>query len=111
MGQKIGDIGAPVSAPIHASVSGKVVAIEPRLNSNGTKVNSVVIENDGLDTPDESLLSLGTDLNDPDAIVKLIREAGMWYGRATFPTAFKKSQAERERSIRLLLTAPNASRT
>ena len=51
MGQKIGDSGAPVSAPIHAPVSGKVIAIEPRLHANGTMVNSVVIENDGLDTP------------------------------------------------------------
>ena len=29
LGQKIGDSDRPVSAPIHASVSGKVVAIEP----------------------------------------------------------------------------------
>ena len=28
MGQKIGDNPAPVSAPVHASVSGRVVAIE-----------------------------------------------------------------------------------
>lgn len=91
MGQKIGDSGAPVSAPIHASVSGKVVAIEPRPNCNGTKVNSVVIENDGLDTPDDSLIADGgADLSDPDAIVKLIREAGIvGMGGATFPTAFK----------------------
>ena len=30
MGQKIADNPAPVSAPIHATVSGKVIAIEPR---------------------------------------------------------------------------------
>ena len=30
MYQKIGENPAPVSAPVHASVSGKVVAIEPR---------------------------------------------------------------------------------
>ena len=31
MGQKIGENGdAPVSAPVHASVSGKVIAVEPR---------------------------------------------------------------------------------
>ena len=35
LGQKIGDSPKPVSAPIHASVSGKVIAIEPRLNSMG----------------------------------------------------------------------------
>ena len=30
MGQKIGENPAPVSAPVHASVSGTVVAVEPR---------------------------------------------------------------------------------
>ena len=30
MGQKIGDNPAPVSAPVHSPVSGKVIAIEPR---------------------------------------------------------------------------------
>lgn len=35
MGQKIGENPAPVSAPVHASVSGKVVAIEPRPPSSG----------------------------------------------------------------------------
>ena len=30
MGQKIGDSPAPVAAPIHSPVSGKVVAVEPR---------------------------------------------------------------------------------
>lgn len=46
MGQCIAESTAPVSAPIHASVSGTVVAIEPRPHPNGTKVLSVVIEND-----------------------------------------------------------------
>ena len=50
MGQMIGDSNAPVSAPIHASVSGKVIAVEPRLHPNGCMVTSVVIENDFNDT-------------------------------------------------------------
>jgi len=88
LGQKIADSPAPVSAPIHASVSGKVVAIEPRLHSNGTMVNSIVIENDGLDTPAE--FTPCADDSDPDAIVAAIREAGIvGMGGATFPTAFK----------------------
>ena len=91
LGQKIGDAGSPVSAPIHASVSGKVVKIEPRLHANGTMVNSVVIENDGLYTPCETMVPATEEqLNDPDAIAKLIREAGIvGMGGATFPTAFK----------------------
>lgn len=91
LGQKIGDTAAPVSAPIHASVSGKVVAIEPRLNSNGSMVNSVVIENDGLNTPSETMVPhTEEELSDPDTLASIIREAGIvGMGGATFPTAFK----------------------
>ena len=46
-GQKIADAGGFVSAPIHASCSGKVKAIEMRLVPTGSMVNSIVIENDG----------------------------------------------------------------
>lgn len=91
LGQKIGDASAPVSAPIHASVSGKVIAIEPRLNSNGSMVNSVVIENDGLNTPCETMVPhTEEELSDPDTLASIIREAGIvGMGGATFPTAFK----------------------
>ena len=44
-GQKIGD-GEGLCVPVHASVSGKVVAVEPRRHPNGSQVLSVVIEND-----------------------------------------------------------------
>ena len=36
-----------MSAPIYASVSGTVKAIEPRVNPTGSKVNSIIIANDG----------------------------------------------------------------
>ena len=36
-----------LSAPIYASVSGTVKVIEPRFTPAGSKVNSIVIENDG----------------------------------------------------------------
>ena len=92
-GQKIGDTGAPVSAPIHASVSGKVVAVEPRLHSNGAMVNSVVIENDGLDTPCETIQPRTEDevkALSGDDIAAIIRECGIvGMGGATFPTGFK----------------------
>lgn len=44
MGQKIADNPAPVSAPIHATVSGKVIAIEPRPHPLGDMVPAIVIE-------------------------------------------------------------------
>ena len=46
VGQLIGYNDAPVSAPVHATVSGKVVAVEPRRHMLGYMVMSVVIEND-----------------------------------------------------------------
>ena len=46
-GQKIAEAGGFVSAPIYASVSGTVKAIEQRFNPTGSKVDCIVIENDG----------------------------------------------------------------
>ena len=91
MGQKIGDNPAPVSAPVHASVSGKVVAVEPRPHPLGDMIMSVVIENDYQDTPCNDLSPLtDEELKNPDAILARIREAGVvGMGGAMFPTAFK----------------------
>ena len=47
VGQKIAEAGGFVSAPIYSSVSGTVKAIEPRFNPTGTKVNCIIVENDG----------------------------------------------------------------
>ena len=57
LGQVIGRSEAAVSAVIHASVSGTVAAVEPRLHPNGQTVMSVVIENDHLDRMDEGVHS------------------------------------------------------
>lgn len=91
MGQKIGDNPAPVSAPIHSPVSGKVIAIEPRPHPLGDNIMAVVIENDGLDTPCTDLAPLTeAELNDQEAILQRIRDAGIvGMGGAMFPTAFK----------------------
>ena len=91
MGQKIGENPAPVSAPVHASVSGTVVAVEPRPHPLGDMILSVVIENDYQDTPCEDMLPLTEEqLKDPEAILERIREAGVvGMGGAMFPTAFK----------------------
>lgn len=91
MGQKIGENPAAVSAPVHASVSGKVVAIEPRPHPLGDMIMSIVIENDYQDTPCEDLPPLTeAELKDPEDILRRIREAGVvGMGGAMFPTAFK----------------------
>ena len=51
-GQKIGD-GEGLCVPVHASVSGRVVAVEPRPHTSGRMVMAVVIENDFKDAPIE----------------------------------------------------------
>ena len=53
-GQKIGD-NQGLCVPVHASVSGKVKAVEAKAHSSGTTMMSVVIENDHLGTLDESI--------------------------------------------------------
>ena len=90
MGQLIAMVNAPVSAPIHSSVSGTVTAIEPRPFPIGGRMLSVVIENDGLDTP-KFMRPLGKkELKDPQAILQRIRDAGIvGMGGAMFPTEFK----------------------
>ena len=76
MGQKIADNPAPVSAPIHATVSGKVIAIEPRPHPLGDMIPAIVIENDFQDTPCTDLAPLTPEqLKDPEAILERIREA------------------------------------
>lgn len=91
-GQLIGEATGFVSAPVHASVSGRVIAIGEFPNAMGRMVMSVVIENDGRDewsilrdNPDYMSLS-------PDQIREKIRDAGIvGMGGAAFPTIVKLS--------------------
>ena len=87
-GQKIGD-GEGLCVPVHASVSGTVVAIEPRPHVRGNLVESIVIENDGkYETVVPSIPS--TD----DEILHAIREAGIvGMGGAAFPGNVKALSA------------------
>ena len=90
MYQKIGESPAPVSAPVHASVSGKVVAVEPRPHPLGDMIMSVVIENDFQDTPELMEPLTEEQMKHPEAILERIREAGVvGMGGAMFPTAVK----------------------
>lgn len=90
MGQKIADNEAPLSAPVHASVSGTVKAVEPRPHPLGDMIMSIVIENDYKDEPEFMEPLTEQQLRDPEAILDRIREAGIvGCGGAMFPTAFK----------------------
>ena len=79
-GQKIGD-GEGLCVPVHASVSGTVVAIEPRPHTRGGLVNAVVIAND-FQNESVTMPHATTD----DEILHAIREAGIvGMGGAAFP--------------------------
>lgn len=112
MGQKIGDNPAPVSAPVHSPVSGKVIAIEPRPHPLGDMIMAIVIENDYQDTPCTDLAPLTEEqLKDPEAILARLREAGIvGMGGAMFPTAFK-IRGGLGKVDTLIITVPNASLT
>ena len=91
VGQQIGEMTAYVSAPIHASISGKVVAVEPRPHFNGTNVLSVVIENDYQDTLDPSVKPVEHPENlTAQELVEIVKNAGVvGLGGATFPPHVK----------------------
>ena len=93
-GQKIGD-NQGLCVPVHASVSGKVKAVEVRPHTNGSTVLSVVIENDHLDTLCETVRPRTQEEVDeltPEQLVDIIHEAGIvGMGGATFPTHVKLS--------------------
>lgn len=93
-GQKIGD-NQGLCVPVHASVSGKVKAVEPRAHTNGSMVLSVVIENDHLDTLCETVkprTQEEVDALTPEELVDIIHEGGIvGMGGATFPTHVKLS--------------------
>lgn len=94
-GQKIAEAGGFVSAPIYATVSGTVVAIEPRRVVTGDSILSIIIENDGIYgeviypkmKPLEELTKA--------EIILAVKEAGIvGMGGAGFPTHVKLSPKE-----------------
>ena len=94
-GQKIAEAGGFVSAPIYASVSGTVKAIEPRFNPTGSKVNCIIIENDGEYTEVEYAPVKPFAELSKEEILGLIGNAGVvGMGGAGFPTKVKLSPKE-----------------
>ena len=104
-GQLIAEAGGFVSANIHASVSGTVKTIEPRLTSSGTKVNSIVIENDNLYETVE-LVKNEKPIAELTAaeILDAIKTAGIvGMGGAGFPTHVKLSPKEPDKIDRIIV--------
>ena len=90
-GQKIGEAGGFVSAPVHSSVSGTVKGMEMRLGATGTMANSIIIENDGKYEETEFVPARLEELT-KEEILKRIQDGGVvGMGGAGFPTHVKLS--------------------
>lgn len=99
VGQKIAEASGFVSAHIHSGISGIVKGIEPRMTVGGTKVMSIVIENDGLfETIDFSKNKKPLEQMYREDVKEAIKEAGIvGMGGAGFPTHVKLSPKEEEK--------------
>lgn len=93
-GQLIAKAGGFVSAPIYASVSGTVKAIEPRRTVVGDNVNSIVIENDGLYEEVEYEPAELSALSKEEIIARVQKGGVVGMGGAGFPTHVKLSPKE-----------------
>jgi len=91
VGQVIGEAAGFISAPVHASVSGKVIAIEDRPHATRGKCLSVVIESDGKNALHSSVKpARGLNELTPDEIIDIVKNAGIvGMGGAGFPTYVK----------------------
>ena len=97
-GQKIAEAGGFVSAPIYATVSGTVKAIEPRRVVTGDSVMSIIIENDGLYEEVEYPKRKPPEEMTKEEIIECVKEAGIvGMGGAGFPTFIKLSPKEPEK--------------
>ncbi len=92
VGQKIAEAPSFISANVHSSVSGTVIAVEPRVHPNkGPGVLSIVIRSDGKNTLDESVHPF-PDLDNlsKEEIIDIVRDKGITgMGGAGFPTYVK----------------------
>jgi len=88
VGQIIAEGGGFVSAPIHASVSGKVKKLDEILGSNGAYMTAIVIESDAEQTPFEGLAPRKVETC--EEFVAAVRDSGIvGLGGAGFPASVK----------------------
>ena len=92
VGQKLGEAAGFISAPIHSSVSGTVIAIEDRPHATRGTCLSVVVESDGKNEVCESVKPAVKSLEEltPAEIIEIVKNAGIvGMGGAGFPTYVK----------------------
>ena len=94
VGTLIAEAGGAVGSPMHSSVSGTVKKIDRFLHSSGKSCQSIIIESDGLMTPDPDIKPpVVTDL---DSFIAAVRASGLvGLGGAGFPTSVKLEAEKR----------------
>lgn len=105
IGEKIGDSGAFVSAPVHASITGKVTAIGPIPHPGLCQSRGITIEAaEGADQAWPPRAAGDWHSMKPDEIISLIRDAGIvGMGGAAFPTHVKLTPPEGKKAEILLI--------
>ena len=104
MGQKIGEPSGFVSVPVHASVSGKVIAVENRPHTGLGTCMSVVIENDFSDTVCDGIAPVDVEKLSSKELIEAVKQAGIvGMGGATFPTFIKLSPPEGKKADCVIL--------
>ena len=90
VGQLIAEAGGYLSAPIHASVSGKVKKLDEIISTAGRNMTAAVITSDGLQTPSESITP--PTVTNMQEFLDAVRDSGVvGLGGAGFPTSVKLS--------------------
>ena len=104
-GQTIGTGKGFVSAPVHASVSGKVVGIDVMEHPGGSFVPCVVVENDFQEEWTDTVAPAGDPATlGPEQIRKVILDAGIvGLGGATFPTHVKCAPVDGKKADTVIL--------
>ena len=88
VGTVVGKSTAFMSAMIHSSVSGTVKKIDSVLMPNGSKAQAIIIETDGLQTPDPSIAP--PVVNSKEEFIEAVKQSGLvGLGGAGFPAHIK----------------------
>lgn len=104
VGQKIGESNAPFSAPIHASVSGKVKQVTEFRNALGMVSKAVVIEADGEQAISEDIKV--PVINSREDFINAVKESGVvGLGGAGFPTHIKLNPKNLDQIDTLVINA------
>lgn len=102
-GQAIAEAGGFVSAPIHSSISGEVLAVGEFPHPMGWPVLSIFVEDDGEDVEVE-YEGADPDALDADTVKKRIQAGGVvGLGGATFPTNVKLSPPKEKKIDTVIL--------